>query len=92
MEKQISIAEARDHFTSLIRYVEQDMPVELTRRGKPVAVLLSIKEYRQLTSDKVGFWQAFDAFRDKFDLHQIDIPLEFFESLRDRSSGREVTL
>ena len=92
MPKQYSIAEARDHFAALIHKVEQDVAIELTRRGKPVAVILSIREYQQLRAEKVSFWQAFDSFRVKFDLQQLDIQPETFNELRDRSPGREVTL
>ena len=41
MSKRFSIAEARDQFTSIVRDVEKTPAVEITRRGKPVAVLLS---------------------------------------------------
>ena len=50
MLKQYSIAKARDHFTSLVRTVERESAVELTRRGKPVAVILSIREYERLSA------------------------------------------
>jgi antitoxin Phd len=44
MLEQYSIAKARNHFTSLVRAVERESATELTRRGKPVAVMLSIQE------------------------------------------------
>lgn len=90
MLKQRSIAEARDHFTALVRDVEQEAVIELTRHGKPVAVLLSIDEYRRLTAGKVDFWQAYTAFREKVDLQQLDIRPEIFTDARDRAPGREV--
>lgn len=92
MLKRYSIAEARDRFTALIHKVEQDSAIELTRRGKPVAVIISIEQYRQLQATKVGFWQAFDSFRAKFDLQQLDIQPEIFTELRDKSEGREIVL
>ncbi len=55
MPKQYSIAEARNHFTAIVRDVEREAAVELTRRGKPVAVLLSVQEYKRLSSNKGGF-------------------------------------
>ena len=44
MQKQFSISEAKNRLPSIIHihYVEEGPYVELTRRGKPVAVLLSI--------------------------------------------------
>jgi prevent-host-death family protein len=92
MLKRYSIAEARNKFTALIRRVEQDTAVELTRRGKPVAMIVSIQHYQQLQAEKIGFWQAFDAFRVKFDLEELDIQPDIFSDLRDDSPGREVTL
>ena len=49
MQKQFSIAEAKNRFPTIIHNVEKGPYVELTRRGKPVAVVLSIKEYEQLS-------------------------------------------
>jgi prevent-host-death family protein len=92
MLKRYSIAEARNHFTALIHKVEQDAAVELTRRGKPVAVILSLRQYQQLQAEKNGFWGAYNAFRAKFDLRQLDIQPEIFKELRDKSEGREVVL
>ena len=42
--RSISIAVARDKLTSITRDVEGGTPVELTRHGRPVAVLLSVEE------------------------------------------------
>ncbi len=92
MLKRYSIAEARDHFTALIHKVEQDTAIELTRRGKPVAVIMSVRQYQQLHAEKRGFWGAFTTFRAKIDLKQLDIKPEIFEELRDKSEGREVVL
>jgi prevent-host-death family protein len=87
--ERYSIAEARDRFTSIVRDVEENFSgVVLTRRGVPVAVLLSIREYRRLSGEK-GFWDAYLAFRRESDLDELGIEPEVFEGLRDASSGRE---
>jgi prevent-host-death family protein len=91
MQKQVSIAQARDHFTALVRDVEQESVIELTRRGKPVAVLLSIQEYNRLSSGKSGFWKALTAFQNRVNLQELDIEPGIFVDLRDRSPGREVS-
>ncbi len=90
MLKQYSIAKARDHFTSLVRSVERESAIELTRRGKPVAVMLSIQEYKRLLTRQTGFWEAYTAFREQVNLRELDIEPDTFTSLRDRSPGREV--
>jgi prevent-host-death family protein len=92
MSKQYSIAEARNHFTAIVRDVERESTVELTRRGKPVAVLLSVQEYKRLSSGKGGFWQAFTAFRNRVNLQELGIEPNIFTGLRDQSPGREIAL
>ena len=92
MPKRYSIAEARNHFTAIVREAEQESAVELTRRGKPVAVLLSIQEYRRLSGGTGGFWKAFTKFKNKVDLVALEIEPDTFSQLRDRSPGREVAL
>ncbi len=92
MPKQYSIAEARDHFTTIVRDVEQKSAIEVTRRGKPVAVLLSIQEYKRLSISKGGFWKAFTAFRNRVNLQELDIEPAILTGLRDQSPGREIVL
>lgn len=92
MPKQYSIAEARNRFTAIVRDVEQETAIELTRRGKPVAVLISIQEYKRLSSNRGGFWKAFTAFRNRVNLQELGIEPEIFTGLRDQSPGREVSL
>ena len=91
MSRSYSIAEARDNFAAIVRYVERDSAVELTRRGEPVAVLLSIEEYRRLLAGRKSFWDAYSEFRDEVDLGELDIEPEIFEGLRDVSPGRETS-
>jgi len=90
--KQYSIAEARDQFTALIRDAESDHLVELTRRGQPVAVILSVDEYRRLTSKRQSFGPAYEAFRERHDLAAYALIEDEFPAPRDRSPGREVHL
>lgn len=45
MDKNYSIAEAKDRFSELVREVEQGYAVKITRRGKAVAVMISESEH-----------------------------------------------
>jgi prevent-host-death family protein len=90
MANRYSIAEARDQLARLVHEVEEGIPVELTRRGKPVAVLLSLNEYKKMREGNVGFWEAFERFRKKVDLADVGVEPEIFEDVRDRTRGREV--
>jgi len=92
MTKQIAIAEARANLPALLREVECGAAVELTRRGKPVAVLLSVHEYQRLTEPKGGFGKALREFREKYDLEEMWKDGDPFEGVRDRSPGRDVVL
>ena len=91
MARQYSIAEARDRLPSLVHDVEAGLPVELTRRGKPVAVLVSIEEFRRLSSGREGFWSAIERWRASVDPADLegDDP---FADVRDKSPGRELDL
>lgn len=90
---QYSIAQARDQLTQLVHQAEQGNPVELTRRGKRVAVILSAEEYDRLASQKGDFGKSLATFRERLEIEQIDIdPDEVFKDVRDRSPGREVIL
>ena len=92
MQKQFSISEAKNRLPTIVHYVEKGPSVELTRRGKPVAVLLSIQEYVQLSRKYSGFWRALSEFRRKVEDEGIEISDRDFKGLRDQSSGREVEL
>jgi prevent-host-death family protein len=90
--RKVSIADARDNLPSLVRSVEQGQPVELTRRGTPVAVLVSTQEYRKLTSGKRNLWQAIQEFRRTHELAPNAEVDEIYANVRDTSPGREVDI
>jgi antitoxin Phd len=90
MQKQFSIAEAKNRLPTIVHSVEKGPSVELTRRGKPVAVLLSIQEYELLSRKYTGFWNAVSEFRRKAENEGIEISDRDFTGLRDLSSGRKV--
>ena len=48
MSDAYSIAEAKNNLSGLVHEAEQGHPVRLTRRGKPVAVLISTQQYERL--------------------------------------------
>ena len=88
MAQKFSIAEARHNLAALVHDLEKKESIQLTRRGEPVAVLLSMRTYRRLTAPKANFREAYQAFRQTFPLSQLNIQPEVFE--RDTSTGREV--
>ena len=92
MEAQYSIAEAKNKLPSIIHSVEKGAPVKLTRHGRPVAVLLSIRQYEGLSREKVGYWDALKSLRNLMEVEGIQVSDADFEGLRDDSHGRDVEL
>lgn len=93
MANKHSIAEARNNLPSLVRAAESGKAVELTRRGKPVAVLMGRRQFERLTRKHGGFSAAYKEFTRTHDLKELDIdPDELFADTRDPSHGRDVDL
>jgi prevent-host-death family protein len=88
-KKSTSIAEARDRLPSLVHEVENGAPVEITRRGRPVAVLVAYHEYQRLLGEGPSFWDAMLAYRSATGLDDpqaLGIEPDTFS--RDKSPGR----
>jgi prevent-host-death family protein len=92
MRQKYSIAQARAPLASIIHQVEAGTPVELTRRGKTVAVMLSCRDYERLSGRPVSFKDTCDAFLKKYDLKKIGIGKRFLVGIRDMGPGRKVRL
>ena len=86
-EKEVSISSARQNLPSLVRDAQRGMTVTLTRRGEPVAVMISTDRYRTYAKSSVPLGRALDNFRSAFDLEQLDIE-SVYEGVRDRTEGR----
>ena len=92
MARRYSIAEARHNLAAIVHELEDQPVIELTRRGEPVAVLLSLENYRRLMPGGGGFWAAYASFRDTFGPGLLETGADVFSDVRDRSPGREVAL
>jgi len=92
MTKQYSIADARRNLPSLVDEAEAGSEVQLTRRGRAVAVVVSVEEYERLKANRVGFSEAYEAFRKQFPADGDALGPRYFESLRDRGVGRKVAV
>lgn len=87
MTQTYSVAEAKNKLTHILRDIESGQTVEITRRGKPVGVLLSIREFDKLQGKKPSLWQAIQDFRNDPDFEGVDE--DWLEGVRDQSPGRE---
>lgn len=90
MSRSYSVAEARRNLAAILMEAEREGAVGITRRGKPVAVLVSVAAYERMRSSGLAFAEAYRAWRERHAPEDIDLGREFFASLRDRSTGREV--
>lgn len=87
---KVSIAEARDRLTRLIHEAEQGDAVHITRRGKPVAVIMSEVEYERLrsASARKSFWQAIQEMRADPEFEPVDFTAEEIDGWRNKTPGR----
>lgn len=91
--KTYSIAEARDQFAALVRRVEQQkQPVHVTRRGEAVAVILSNQDYERMLAQQTqqNFWQAYQTWRQIWQVDEWEETSDPFTNIRDQSAGREI--
>lgn len=91
-EQSVSIAQARSGLPRLIREAEAGGAVEITRRGRPVAVLVSAETYRRLTAGSPSFAGCLDAFLAEARTDEVGLDRDEFLDLRDRGAGRQVRL
>ena len=92
MAQSYAIAEARANLPTLIDEAEAGVAVELTRRGKVVAVMISVTEYQRLQSKRTTFQDSYQKFLKKHSLAEVGLEKDFSRKLRDRSPGRKVDL
>ncbi len=60
-----SIAEAKSQFAHLVNQAEAGKSVRITRRGRPVAVLMSEAEYERLSAPREGLLAFTASLRSK---------------------------
>lgn len=91
MQATIPLSEARANLADTLRRVEQqNEPAFISRRGEPVAVLLSLAQYERLCNASGGFAGRLAAWRTA---HAGELQAQedgdFLAGLRDPSPGRD---
>jgi len=83
---EASIADAKNRLTRLIHQAERGEAVHITRRGKPVAVLVSEDEYARLRQGQYqpDFWDLIVKMRAAPDFVPVDWSPETVDGWRDR--------
>ncbi len=92
MSQKYSVAEARSHLPAILDQAEAGMEIELTRRGKPVAVVLSSQDFQRLRGQRPRFGDAYENFRRNYPIQKIGLEDGFPVVQRDKDPGRKVTL
>ncbi len=87
---EISIAKAKAQLTRLIHQAERGEAVHITRRGKPVAVLLSENEYARLRQgqERRNSWDLIAEMRADPGFAPVDWSREEVDSWRARRPAR----
>ena len=88
MIRKVSVAEAKGKLPSIIHEVEQGSRVEITRHGKPVAVMIPTGDYERLKEKGRGFWSDLGRVRKVMASEGITVEDTDFLDLRDTASGR----
>ena len=92
MAKRYSIAEARSNLPTIVDQVEAGHEIELTRRGKAVAVVVSLREVARLRGERAPFGDAYKRFLKTHALRDVGLDDGLFAAARNTEAGREVTL
>lgn len=92
MSRRYTIAEARSRLPTIVDEAEAGTEIELTRRGEPVAVVVSVREFDRLRGRRRHFRDAYSKFLERYSLEEVGVDDDFPGSTRDRTSGRRVDL
>lgn len=92
MAHRYSIAEARSHLPAIVDQAASGLEVHLTRRGEPIAVVVSTREYERLQGRQRHFGDAYRRFVARYPLESVGVDPGFVTSARDRTGGRRVSL
>jgi prevent-host-death family protein len=91
MVKQYAIEEAGRDFAAVVEEAEHGARIEVTRGGRPVAVLLRL-DVAERKDSPASFWMAYQALRQEFDFETLGIdPDGVFAEVRDTSPGRDLS-
>lgn len=92
MAQKYSVAAARSSLPTLIDQAEAGLTIELTRRGQPVAVVVSIRQFERLRGARRRFGDAYRHFLETHSLEEIGVDKDFAASGREKGVGRKVSL
>lgn len=94
--QKMALYEVKNQLSRVIQNAENGEIIELTRHGKPAAIIIGVEQFTEMKSQKPNFKSSYRRFRDKWftcsaEWEEDDF-VNLFENIRDRSSGRKVDL
>lgn len=94
---RIPLFDAKNRLSALVHDAESGSPVELTRHGKPVAVVLGREAYDRLQEEQRVFGRLFDRFLREWppapeEREGQSAEEDPFAGIRSRETGRDVDL
>ena len=92
MTYHYSITEARRHLPTIVDQAESGVEVQLTRRGKPVAVVVGLRVFERLRGDRPQFASAYREFLERYALDDVGLDGDVFPRVREQDAGRKVSL
>ena len=92
MAKQYSIAEARASLPTIVKQAEAGQEIELTRRGKAIAVVISLREFSRLRGARAPFGEVYKQFLATHSLSDVGLDDADLTVSREPSAGRQVAL
>jgi len=81
--RQWQLQEAKAKFSEVVKLANQEGPQEITMRGQPTAILISLKDFEKIKKKK----PSLVSFMRASPLIGVDLKLE-----RDKSPARELKL
>jgi prevent-host-death family protein len=92
MAQRYSIADARVNLPEIVDRAEAGLTVELTRRGRPVALVVSPRALERLTGDRPRFGDAYKTFLATHAAEEVGLDADFAAGVRDKSPGRKASV
>lgn len=87
--KVSSIAEAKNNLSHLIHELDTEEAIQLTRHGKPVAVMMSEAHYKKLRSPTSSLNTAILNWRNQQDTLSDGFSEDALQSMRTEAKGRD---
>ena len=81
--RQWQLQEAKAKFSEVVKLANQEGPQEITMRGQPTAVLISLKDFEKIKKKK----PSLVSFMRSSPLVGVDLELE-----RDKSPARDIKI